>query len=112
MSRDHEALLSELALNDEAAVESILGTVAVDADDTMLGARTHALVRLSALIALESPDASFEWIVSVALAAGASDAEIVGVLVAVAPVVGVARMNSAAAALARALGLDIVPGGA
>jgi alkylhydroperoxidase/carboxymuconolactone decarboxylase family protein YurZ len=109
---DHETLLAGLAVSDEAAVESTVGTLAADPGDTILGARTRALVRLSALVALEPAEASFEWIVSVALAAGATDAEIVDVLVAVAPVVGLVRMSSAAAGLARALGPAIVPGGA
>jgi len=112
MRSDHEALLVKLALNDTAAVESTLGTLAARADDAALDAKTHALVRLSALIALESAETSFDWLVSVALGVGASDAEMVSVLVAVAPVVGLARMNSAAAGLARALGVDIVPGDA
>jgi alkylhydroperoxidase/carboxymuconolactone decarboxylase family protein YurZ len=51
--------------------------------------------------------------VHVALAAGATDEEIVGVLAAVAPVVGSARVNAAAPALGRALGyeVDILPSG-
>jgi len=98
-----------LALNDEAAVESILGAVSVDIGDGVLDVKTHALARLCALIALQSADASYEWAVSVALAAGATDEEIVGALVAVAPIVGLARMNSAAVALALPLGLEIVP---
>jgi 4-carboxymuconolactone decarboxylase len=109
MMRVHEDLLRRLALNDEAALDSTLGSVQHDVGDVVLDAKTHALARLSALIALESADASYEWAVSVALAVGASDEEIVGALVAVAPLVGLARMNSAAAALAMALGLEIVP---
>jgi len=44
----------------------------------------------------------------VALAVGVSEEEIVGVLLAVAPVVGLARMNPAASEVALALGLEIV----
>ena len=107
MRRDHEDLLRRLALNDEGAVESALGTVVINVEAAMLDARTHALAQLSALIALESAEASYQWGVSVALAVGASEEEIVGVLVAVAPIVGLARMNSAAAELALALDLEI-----
>ena len=42
-----------------------------------------------------------------AVAAGATDEEIVGVLVAVAPVVGMARAGSAAPELALAVGCDL-----
>jgi 4-carboxymuconolactone decarboxylase len=108
MRRDHEDLLRRLALNDEKAVASALGTVVAEVTGAGLDAKTHALVRLAALISLESAAASYEWGVSVAVAAGATDEEIVDVLVAVAPIVGLARMSSAASELAVALDLEIV----
>jgi 4-carboxymuconolactone decarboxylase len=107
MRRDHEDLLRRLALNDEKTVATALGTVVADVTAAELDAKTHALVRLAALISLESAAASYEWGVSVALAAGASDEEIVDVLVAVAPIVGLTRVNSAASELALALDLEI-----
>ncbi len=107
MRPEHEELLRRLALNDERAVESLLGTVVADLETAGLDAKTHALVRLAALISIEGATPSYEWGVSVALAAGASDEEIVDVLVAVAPIVGLARVNSAASELALALDLEI-----
>jgi 4-carboxymuconolactone decarboxylase len=106
--RDHEDLLRRLALNDEGAIGSALGTTVADVGLVELEPKTHALVRLAALIALGSADASHQWGVSVALAVGVSEDEIVGVLLAVAPVVGLARMNPAASEVALALGLEIV----
>ena len=72
-----------------------------------LDAPTFALARVAALIATEAALASYQWAVESALAAGASVREIVDVLVAVAPVVGLARVTSAAPELALALGYDV-----
>lgn len=111
MTWEQADLLRRLALNDEGAVESVLGTTIGHTECSALDAKTQALVRLAGLIALESAPASYQWSVATALAAGATDDEIVGVLVALAPIVGVARMNSAAPELALAIGDDLdLPG--
>jgi hypothetical protein len=51
--------------------------------------------------------ASYQWAVDAALAGGASEADIVDVLTAVAPILGLARVASAAPELALALGYDV-----
>jgi 4-carboxymuconolactone decarboxylase len=99
---EHAELLRRLALNDEAATEATLGTVLCDRGVSGLDARTHALVRVAALIAAESAQASHSWAVDAALAAGASDDDIVDVA-AVAPIVGLARLSTAVPQLAVAL---------
>jgi len=98
-----------LALNDEAAAEATLGTLPRDHDPSGLDAKTFALVRVAALIAAESAQASHSWAVDAALAAGASDDDIVDVLAAVAPIVGLARLSTAAPQLAVALDADQDP---
>ena len=94
-------------MNDEATVESVLGVGISDGDPSALGARTTALVRLAGLVAVEAPAASYQWGVGMALAAGASEDEIVDVLRVLAPIVGAARVNAAAPALGVALGYDM-----
>jgi len=101
-----EDLLRRLSLNDEAALESIVGPGIADIDTSELGAKTCALVRIGALVATASADASYQWAVEVALARGASEDEIVDVLLSVAPIVGAARVNAAAPGLATALGYE------
>jgi 4-carboxymuconolactone decarboxylase len=76
-------------------------------DASGLDPKTHALVRLGALIALDASQSSFQWNAATALASGATVDEIVGVLIAVAPTVGVARVVSAAPAVAAAIGYDL-----
>jgi alkylhydroperoxidase/carboxymuconolactone decarboxylase family protein YurZ len=106
VERQPEDLLRRLALHDEAALGSIFGPSTPALDGCELSDRTNAQVRLAALVALEAAPASYQWAVGVALAAGVTEDEIVGVVVSVAPVVGAARVHSAAAALVGALGYE------
>jgi 4-carboxymuconolactone decarboxylase len=107
VNREHEDLLRRLALNEEGVLASLLGTAVADAGPAGLDAKTTALVRLAGLVALESAPATYQWIVASALAAGASDSEVVAVLAALAPIVGVVRVNSAAPEVALAIGYDL-----
>jgi alkylhydroperoxidase/carboxymuconolactone decarboxylase family protein YurZ len=99
-----EEQLRRLSLNDDAAVRSAIGA---DPAHTLLDARTLALVRLAALLSIGAPTASCRAAVEAAHAAGATDEELVDVLVAVAPVVGTARLVAAAPRLALAIDYDI-----
>ena len=107
MDERHEELLRRLALNDEATVGSALRMDVSDVGDSGLDAKTYALVRLAGIVALQSSLTSYEWSVAAALAAGATDEEVVGVLIALAAVVGVARMNKAALEVAAVIGYDL-----
>jgi alkylhydroperoxidase family enzyme len=71
--------------------------------DSGLSAATAALVRLAALFALHPTSESLHWAVAVALAAGATDEEVLESLVAVAPIIGLARVNGVAPEVAAAL---------
>jgi alkylhydroperoxidase/carboxymuconolactone decarboxylase family protein YurZ len=102
-----EDLLRRFALNDEVALDAVVGGGLADAESTELGMRTRALVRLAAIVAAAAAPTTYQWAVHVALAAGATEEEIVAVLATVAPVVGSARVNAAAPALGRALGYEV-----
>jgi len=71
-----------------------------------LDARTLALVRLAALVAVGGAVPSYGAAADAAVGAGASAAEVVDVLVGVLPVIGAARVVAAAPRLAMALGYD------
>jgi 4-carboxymuconolactone decarboxylase len=107
VKQEHEDLLRRLALNDEGVLDELLRTTLAGGRPEELDAKSLALVRLAGLISVESAPASYQWGVAAALAAGASDGEIVGVLVALAPIVGTARVTSAAPDVAAAVGVDI-----
>jgi 4-carboxymuconolactone decarboxylase len=75
-----------------------------------LDPRSFALVKLAALIALDAPPASYVWQVANALEAGATPADLVGVLIAIAPQVGGPKTIAAAPELMVALGLSLPEG--
>jgi len=104
---EYQQRLRSLALNDASFVRSVLGMGHDTVEVSRLDPKTHALVRLGALLAIHAAPSSYQANVEVALAAGASFDEIVGILIAVAPAIGLARVVSAAPELALALGYDV-----
>ena len=99
--------LRRLAMIDDSFVEhqARLG-LALDTVSA-LDPKTAALLQLSASVAAGSPAVCLEWGTTRALAAGASEDEITGVLLAIAPVTGLGRIVAAAPEVATALGYDI-----
>ena len=97
--------LRRLTMIDEVFVEGQAGlglslTSALDA-------KTAALLRLGAAVAIGSPGVCLEWSTGRALAAGATEEEIADILVAIAPVAGLSRVVAAAPEVAIALGYDV-----
>ncbi len=107
MTAEYEERLRSLAISDERFVQSVLGIGLDTIDQSRLDPKTHALVRLGALLAIDAAPSSYQSIVETAVTAGASVDEIVGAVVAVAPLTGIARVVSAAPELALALGYDV-----
>ena len=62
---------------------------------------------LAALLSVGAATASLRWAVELAYAAGATQDEMLGVLLAIAPAVGHARVVGVAPQLALALGYDL-----
>jgi 4-carboxymuconolactone decarboxylase len=104
---DAERLLRRLALNDEESVGMVLASRSGSSADAPLRPKVDLLVRLGALVAVGAATTSLRSTVELAMAAGASESEIVGVLVAVGPAVGLARVVSSAPKLAMAIGYDV-----
>lgn len=109
MLNQTEDLLRRLALNDENTVRHVLqsGPVLERGSAVRLDLKTHALVRLGALLSIGASIDSCRLAVDLAHTGGATDEEIVGVLVAVGPAVGFARLVAAAPTLALAIGYDV-----
>jgi len=101
----HERTLCKLAIGDEAFMDGILA--AGHAGTPELDAKSAALVRLAALVAIDAAEPSYLHPVEAALAAGATPDEIVGCLVAIMPAVGTARIVDAAPKVGLALGYDV-----
>lgn len=102
-----EEVLRRLALQDESLIAHTLAMRREPTQPCWLHERTQAIARLSALIALDAAVVSYQSAVIDALAAGVTADEILGALIAVAPLVGLARVTSAAPAIAAALGYDL-----
>jgi 4-carboxymuconolactone decarboxylase len=69
--------------------------------------KIRSLVRLAAYVALDASPQAYALAVETAVSSGASPDEMIGILFAVAPAVGVARVVSAAPRLASAMGFDV-----
>jgi 4-carboxymuconolactone decarboxylase len=99
-----EQALRRLALNDERSVRVLLS--ATPAPPGQLDAKGQALVLLGALLSVGAETVSLRSNVELALAAGATETEILAVLFAIGPAIGQARAVAAAPRLALALGYD------
>ena len=99
--------LRRLTMIEEGFVEdeARLGLGPVKA--STLDSKTAALLQVGACVAIGSSAVSLEWSTGRALAAGASKDEIADVLLAIAPVVGLGRVVSAAPEVATALDYDV-----
>jgi len=104
---DHEETLCRVALNDHGFIGSVLAMDGGNTKACRLDQRTNALVRLGSLVAVGAADATYQWCVDEAMAAGATVDEVVGTLFAVTPTVGLARVVAAAPKIGRAVGYDI-----
>lgn len=102
-----EDTLRGLAMHDEHALTATLASRPDAADMLAIDARTCALLRLAAYVALDAPVVCYQSAVALALASGGTVDDIVDTLRAIAPVVGTARVVAAAPALALAIGYDI-----
>jgi len=107
----HEEQLRRLALHDEDVIESALAmNLHGDLEDDepcRLSPKAHALVRLAAMLALGAAPVSYQWTVGAALDAGATTEEIIGTMIAVAPITGIARVVQATPDVALPIGYDL-----
>jgi alkylhydroperoxidase/carboxymuconolactone decarboxylase family protein YurZ len=98
-----ERLLCRLSLHDERSVRAALA----DPGLTGLDPKTQALVGLGAVLSVNAATVSVRVMVELADRAGATEDEVVGVLLAIAPAIGYARTVAVAPRLALALGYDV-----
>jgi 4-carboxymuconolactone decarboxylase len=102
-----EALLRRLALQDEPVVHTVMAGEPGVPYARALDPKTHALVLLGALLAMAAGTTSLKCVTEAAYEAGATDQEIVGVLVAVGPHLGLVGLVREAPRLALAIGYDV-----
>ena len=91
-----------LAQGDPKVLETITQMTVGTLDRSGLDDQTYMLVRLAALVASDAAPVSYLVNMGVASEAGIDLDQVVGTMVAVAPVVGTARIASAASKMVRA----------
>jgi alkylhydroperoxidase/carboxymuconolactone decarboxylase family protein YurZ len=104
---EYKLTLRRLALRDDRYISALLSEEQANITLAGIDERSHALARVAALIALDAAPASYMSAVQAGLDAGATYDEVVGTLIAVMPIVGVARVVAAAPNLGLALGYDV-----
>ena len=104
---DHEETLRKLAIRDDALVDLLTSDCRANLAASRLGESTHALVRIGALVGVDAAPPSYMEVVECARRCDTTVDEIVGVLIAVMPAIGVVRVVSAAPKLGLALGYDV-----
>jgi alkylhydroperoxidase/carboxymuconolactone decarboxylase family protein YurZ len=107
VSKETADQLEGLAMQKEDIVGSLLEMQLHNLEASGLDPRTYSLVKIAALIALDAPSSSYVAQVEFAREAGVEADEILKVLIAVAPQVGLPRAVAAAPELMLALGLDL-----
>jgi len=107
VSKETADNLEALATSEEDIVTSLLAMQLHNLEASGLDPRTYSLVKIAALIALDAPPASYAAQVAFALDAGVDPDEILKVLIAVAPQVGLPKAVAAAPELMLVLGLEL-----
>jgi 4-carboxymuconolactone decarboxylase len=92
----------------ETPVLDLLASMTADSlEASSLDPQTLILVRIAALVAVDAPPASYLMNLEAAGEVGIDAERVRGVLAAVAPIVGTARVASATGKIVRAIGLGI-----
>ena len=99
---DYQVTLRKLAVRDDRFIDGLLQTDRANATFAGIDDRSHALIRIGALIAMNAAPAAYMDSVQ-----AASHEEIVGTLITVLPTVGVGRVVTAAPNLGLAMGYDV-----
>jgi len=102
---DTRSALRALATNDNM-IQELLRVQESNIEHSGLDPHTWSLVKLAALVSIDAAPASYIWHITTAQEAGVTAEEILGVLVALAPTVGVARIVAAAPEIAIGLGIE------
>jgi alkylhydroperoxidase/carboxymuconolactone decarboxylase family protein YurZ len=93
--------------DDTPVLDTLAAMTAASLENSDLEAREHMLVRIAALVAVGAPASSYLLNAGTAAEVGVTLDDVQDVLVAVAPIVGTARVVTASGNIARALGFAI-----
>ena len=94
--------------DDTPVLDTLADITAASVEHNSLPPRELMMARLAALIAVDAPPASYLANAGAAADSGVTADDMQGIMIAVAPVVGTARVVSAGGKILRALGFAIV----
>ena len=103
-----ESALSSIAAGDAPVLERLVAMNLDSMEHSQLDQKTYFLVRLAALVAMDAAPVSYLINLGMAADSGVEVEDAQGMLIAIAPVVGTARVASAAGKVLRAFGLAAV----
>jgi len=106
ITEEQASKLKSMSRHDEDMIETLADIQVLNIEKSGLDPKTHALCRLAALVALDAPLASYAWQASVATESGVTLDDTVGVLIALAPTVGLTRIVAAANKIAALHGIE------
>lgn len=98
---------SDTPVNETPILDLLAGMTATSIVASSLDPSTLVLVRIAALVAVDAPPASYLMNLEAASEVGLDAEQVRGVLAAVAPIVGTARVVSATGKIVEALEIDI-----
>jgi 4-carboxymuconolactone decarboxylase len=107
VTRDAEQTLRGVSAGDTPLLEKLLRMQMDNLEVSGLDPRTYSLVKVATLIAIDAPPASYVAQLAFAREAGVTADEIIGVLVASAPQVGIPKVVAAAPEIMLALDLSL-----
>jgi alkylhydroperoxidase/carboxymuconolactone decarboxylase family protein YurZ len=107
VTKDAEETLRGISVGDAPLLERLLNMQLENLEASGLDPRSYAMVKIATLIAVDAPPASYVAQLAFAHEAGLTAEEIIGVLVAAAPQVGIPKVVAAAPEIMLALELSL-----
>jgi len=107
VTKDAEDTLRGVSVGDAPLLERLLSMQLENLEASGLDPRSYAMVKLATLIAVDAPPASYVAQLAFAREAGVTTDEVIGVLVAAAPQVGIPKVVAAAPEIMLALDLPL-----
>ena len=107
VTKEVEDTLWGVSVGDAPLLERLLSMQLDNLAASGLDPRSYSMVKLATLIAVDAPPASYVAQLAFAREAGVSTEEVIGVLVAAAPQVGIPRVVAAAPEIMLALDLPL-----
>lgn len=102
----YQDVLRHLVVNDRGLIDE-LSADALPIGPCQVDDRSRVIARVAAIIAHDGSVQTFRWTIDDALDLGVTPEEIVGLMLAIAPIVGAARIVNTAPKVAMALDYDL-----